>query len=141
MPNFTSFSDAANYLGTLSKNFQKNANVVVKNIASNAIRDVCLKTPVDTGQARGNWRLKANAPDTGVYLGPAYYDKSGIATAAQGIQSIYRSNASVFYLTNNVPYIQRLNEGYSKQAPALFIETCVYAAIKTYTQYLDKLWG
>lgn len=140
MQNFDSFKDAANYLGNLAKNFQKNANVVVKNIASNATRDVVLKTPVATGQARGNWRLNPTTPDEKAYIGPAYYDKAGFSTIAKATRGIYRSNASAFYLTNNLPYIQRLNEGYSKQAPALFIQSCVYAASKTYTKYLGLLW-
>ena len=61
------------------------------------------RTPVDTGRARGNWMAGLNSPsETGGEVG---------ATVARA-----RLGDSLF-LTNNLPYIHRLEYGSSDQAP------------------------
>ena len=65
-------------------------------------------TPVDTGRARGNWQCTIGAPFVGE-------DESGSDEQIQ--QTIPRRAGSVVYLTNNVPYIQKLEYGYSTKSP------------------------
>lgn len=76
---------------------------------------VILDTPVDTGRARGNWQISTTAPATGeVYNN----DRSGRSAIAL-VNSFKIKNNRVVYLTNNLPYINRLEfDGHSKQAPA-----------------------
>jgi len=76
-------------------------------IFNSVIRD----TPVDTGRARGNWQATTESPAQG------QTSRAG-AAAAQGevIQKVGGLETTT-YLTNNLPYIQRLEYGYSKQAP------------------------
>ena len=73
---------------------------------------VVLSTPRDTGRAANNWvpsvarasdRVVVNRQDA-----DAIFDKSAVGDS--------------LYLTNNVPYITRLNEGHSKQAPVGFVQ-------------------
>ena len=84
------------------------------------LRDVILQTPVDTGRARGNWQ--ASTSDINSTLETT--DKSGSATITAQSANI-TIGADTYYIINNLPYIKRLNDGYSKQAPAKFVETAI----------------
>lgn len=67
------------------------------------------------GTARGNWQATINQPAVGEI---ARVDKTGSATIADVAQMTEAASGQVFYLTNNVPYISRLEfEGWSRQAP------------------------
>ncbi len=80
-------------------------------------------TPVDTGHARANWVPSIGSPHTG--------EVEGSAAHAQGVSQIiaYELEQGPLYVANGVPYIQRLNYGHSKQAPALFVEAAVDRAL------------
>lgn len=87
-------------------------------------------TPVDTGHARANW-----IPSVGQ---PSELDVEGSTDAAHdaGVARVasYRlENGSVF-VSNAAPYIERLNNGSSKQAPAMFVETAIDRALVTMEQ-------
>lgn len=83
-----------------------------------------LSTPVDTGRARANWLPSINSPRT---------EKIKDKTDISGVKSIEEANSVVsnvkpgdtVYIRNNLEYIQRLNNGHSKQAPAGFVEKAV----------------
>ena len=70
------------------------------------------ETPVDTGRARGNWQASVNGASGGELSrtseGAAIAQLSQEASAAVG---------NTFFFTNNLPYIRRLEYGYSEQAP------------------------
>jgi len=70
------------------------------------------ETPVDTGRARGNWQASVNDASGGELSrtseGAAIAQLSQEASAAVG---------NTFFFTNNLPYIRRLEYGYSEQAP------------------------
>ncbi|WP_444941248.1 hypothetical protein [Microbulbifer sp. ZKSA004] len=77
---------------------------------NSVIRD----TPVDTGRARGNWQTTVGTPAQSSSL---RLDRSGTESQAEVIQNV-RGLDKVNYLINNLPYIQPLEYGHSKQAPA-----------------------
>ena len=79
--------------------------------------DLQLNTPVDTGRAKLNWQASVNAPiDAEIALG----------ARRAGAESLPPTRPeSIIYITNNVPYIRRLNDGHSKQQPAGFVERAV----------------
>lgn len=86
-----------------------------KKIALDALRSIVLRTPVDTGRARGNWQVTIDVPAEGVM---DEVDGGGMATVSKGTGALgglgpYR----VVWLTNNVPYIGELEKGSSTQAP------------------------
>lgn len=85
-------------------------------------------TPVDTGWASSNWIPHVGTP----VLRPAG-SPTNVSDAAQqaGIASVlgYRSSGPVF-VSNNVPYILRLNEGSSRQAPAGFVQAAIAKAVR-----------
>lgn len=87
-------------------------------------RSVIVGTPVDTGRARGNWQTSVGEPSVGTV---ERLDPSGGAAIADVV-----SKAGGFgrqtWLTNNLPYIEKLEYGgypdgpntiggFSKQAP------------------------
>jgi hypothetical protein len=94
-----------------------NTDLVLRKITLDLTRSVVMKTPVDTGRARGAWSVSiATIPPYEVKP----EDKSGgnvLSKAAGTINSEVKAG-QVIYLTNTLPYILRLEEGYSKQAPA-----------------------
>lgn len=126
-----------------------------KAVAKRALRALVTSTPVDTGTARSNWRVGIGA-STSAEIGPyAPGKKLGIGETANagaaisaGIARInsVRGKAGVglttaIYITNNTGYVgnlpngKGLNDGYSPQAPAGFIE----AALSESTSVLNNL--
>lgn len=76
------------------------------------------KTPVDTGRARGNWFLSIGSP-----IKKEDNSRRAPEATSEGITVSERIEPTdTAYITNNLPYIERLNEGHSEQAPAKFIE-------------------
>lgn len=86
-------------------------------IALQALRGVVLKTPVDEGRARGNWQVGAGVIPSGAI---ARVDKTGGQTISAGFAAIsaFQDPYGAIYVTNNLPYILRLEDGSSRQAPA-----------------------
>ncbi|RTL04578.1 hypothetical protein EKK58_10260 [Candidatus Dependentiae bacterium] len=89
---------------------------------------VVLATPVLTGRARSNWIPSLDKPVT-KELKKESYDKTGgeAIAAAQSVAAGIKFGSDV-YISNNLPYINRLNQGHSQQAPAGFVEKAVQAA-------------
>jgi hypothetical protein len=100
---------------------------VPRKVVFQIFKNVIDKTPVDTGRARANWQPSLGTPTTGTI---EFADKDGSATIAN-MQSVLLSLnvGDVIFLTNNLPYIRRLEEGgygdgpktvggFSRQAPA-----------------------
>ena len=81
------------------------------------------ETPVDKGRARANWLPSLNDPDTRQIEGPAG-NKPPIGPVLDG----FRVLEDRILLTNNLPYIRRLNDGWSDQAPAGFIDNVLARA-------------
>jgi len=82
-------------------------------------------TPVDTGHARINWTPTVAAPARGEIEG------ADPGSAVDPVVALGpASPGDVMFITNNVPYIRRLNEGSSPQAPAGFVEKAVERAVK-----------
>lgn len=95
---------------------EQKMDLAVRKIALELFSRVILKSPVDTGRFRANWQVAiGSVPDGTLELtdasGTATISKATAATA--GVQA-----GDVIYLVNNLPYAQRLEDGYSGQAPA-----------------------
>lgn len=70
------------------------------------------------GRFRGNWQVTFDRPAVGAI---DRVDKAGTATLAAGREVLAHYDSGEFgsiWFTNNVPYAQRLEYGWSKQAPA-----------------------
>jgi hypothetical protein len=101
----------------------------VKKVALAVNQAVILATPVDTGRARGNWIARVDSPNREKF--DSKLDKTGSNTInenAKTIKTAPEKSALTVYISNNLPYIQRLNEGYSAQAPSGFVEKSLQIA-------------
>jgi|SRR3990167_634157 len=90
---------------------------VIKAVATQAREEIKRDMPVDTGDARGRWGT------------PEYHMTRPRYGGAPG-QGIWREDKDNLTHTQGAElspfeYIERLNEGYSQQAPAGFIDTTV----------------
>ena len=103
--------------------------------ASQAIRATALvisqtvigATPVDTGHARANWQVGIDAPITEEI---DEEDQSGAATITKNAGTIRAATPQKsIILSNNLPYINLLNDGTSSQAPPGFVQIAVLEAI------------
>ena len=90
---------------------------------------VIYKTPVDKGPARGSWQVTIGAPAAGTV---EFSDKNGSATMSRATAAAAGFKAGdTIYLTSNLPYIRKLEEGSSQQAPAGMVALTVqeFAAV------------
>lgn len=86
-----------------------------KKVVLEALRRLVMKTPVDTGRARGNWQVTIGDPAMNQL---ETTDKNGAGTIAQGLAAIsHLPGYQVVWISNNVDYIEALEHGHSKQAP------------------------
>ena len=131
--------------------FKENAEKAAKVTAIAFDQTVVLETPVDTGRARSNWVVGINQPNREVVSEGFPKSTKNIKrdgekakntiTEGQANQianeQLQKVTATILgandvkqiYISNNLPYIKRLNNGYSKQAPKNFVERALKAAI------------
>lgn len=106
-----SFSDDMNaYAKKAGASLEETTRAVALELFGSIIKD----TPVDTGRARGNWQTSIGAPASGEV------DRLGERESLSelGSEAGKFGGGQVIYLSNNLPYIQRLELGWSDQAPA-----------------------
>lgn len=115
-------------LNQRAREVQENSNEVVKQVAATVAQVVIYGTPVDTGHARANWLAGIGTEPTNE---DPSEDEDGTATLIEieGVLHTRKSEEDI-YISNNVPYINRLNDGYSAQAPAGFVEQGINTAIQ-----------
>lgn len=114
---------------------------LVRVIVINAVAELREGTPVDTGWARANWIPSVGAPWDQVYgsrPGPGEKAVDGGHSAGLAQVAIYRFGQGPVYITNNVPYIARLNDGWSRQAPAGFVQISIHRAIRATIYALER---
>lgn len=103
------------------------------------VASVAKRTPVDVGTARSNWMVStaisaATRAAFSPFLSrwrPPYGPGGSLSETRNQAGTVWSANGTVgraakagepLYISNNLPYIQRLNEGWSDQAPAGFVE-------------------
>lgn len=89
-----------------------------KAIAMTAIRlgtNIIERTPVDTGRAKGNWMSAYGSADTGTSESRSGSQAIAALSVKFTVAEVGR-NSSI-YITNSLPYVQKLEYGSSKQAP------------------------
>ena len=106
------------------------------------VGDLAYKTPVDTSQALSSWEVTLDAPSTNK-PGPHFPGKQGSSYRSSAAETINRAKAvlknkkpgQVIWITNNQPYIRKLNEGSSTQQPAMFVERAVLLGRKMLSKF------
>lgn len=110
-----------------------NADAVVRKVVLDVGRSVVEKSPVDTGRFRANWQHSVAEINEAT---SAAVDPGGEATIGLLAASIgsLPGTGEIHYLTNSLPYAVRLENGYSKQAPAGMVAVTVI----DYQQFVDR---
>ena len=105
----------------LGPDLEKALTRAVNELTLSVNEEIVSETPVDTGFARASWIPSVGSPAVGT--GGAPGAPSG-AAAAQG-QAEVATNPDLsrsLHITNNVEYIQKLNDGHSGKTAPLFVE-------------------
>lgn len=125
------------------KQVENGATRLTKSIAKAALRDLVWGTPVDTGEARSNWRVgiggvptaaippyhpypkgsKANGQGMGESANASAAISAGIAkiNSVRGISFVGLTTS--IHIVNNAPHIGLLNSGSSNQSPGGFAQS------------------
>lgn len=86
-------------------------------ITEEVLYRIVRRTPVLSGAARGNWRTAINSVDTRV--DPTDVDPSGLNVVAEAHELLRNlRSGDTTTITNGLPYINRLEHGWSQKAPA-----------------------
>lgn len=97
---------------------------VIQKITLDVVANLKEANPVLTGWSRSNWIPRVGAPFSGTIGSP-----EAVSQAPSTIGSYTLGQGSVF-ITNNVPYIVRLANGYSAKAPAGWVERSIDKAVR-----------
>jgi len=79
-----------------------------------------MATPIDTGRARNSWTLTMNKNN--------FKDAKTGGPSIGSLPSVSDKKVETLYLTNGTPYIENLNQGSSRQAPARFVEQTILSS-------------
>lgn len=115
-------------LQELADELPEKLNKIVRRMAVAVNQTVTMATPVDTGRARANWQVSLGVP---IKSPIEATDRGGGATVARNNAVIEGfTGGQKIWLTNNLPYIGRLNDGWSAQAPKGFVEKAIKAGVR-----------
>lgn len=130
-----SLTDFSRRITIQGRRIAENSDALTRRTAMAVDQAVVSGTPVDTGRAKSNWIAQLDAAPEGVI--EAYSPGDLGSTEAENTQAALDQAEAVIagynygseiHITNNLPYIQRLNDGYSAQAPKNFVEEAVQEA-------------
>lgn len=103
----------------------------VKEVALNLLTLLSIKTPVDEGTAVYNWKVSIGSTDGRTRKTVSNGESNRNAMVSKETPKIERYDlGQVLYIQNNLPYISRLNNGYSDQAPKRFVETAIEQSVR-----------
>lgn len=106
------------------------ANTIFKKVIVDLDSRIVMGTPVDEGRARANWFPSLNAPSSAITDDVDTMGEVAVASA-QRIASAAKLG-DVAWMTNNLPYILKLENGHSTQAPAGMVDLNLLAVAAHY---------
>lgn len=102
---------------------KKNPEKVMRQVSIKLFSAIIKASPVDTGRFRMNWMASGGTPASGTTDAT---DKPGNTATGNATSFVLKAaDWREFTLTNNLPYAQRLEYGWSQQAPAGVVRTNV----------------
>lgn len=146
-----SLGDLGRRFNERAKMFQPIIDGIVQDTTYALVANLARNTPIDVGTARSNWIVSIIAPFRGKRAafapypsrwrppygpGGSFGEGRNTAGATWSVPSGLRGRKAgqSVYITNNLPYIGRLNEGYSKQAPAGFVQRSITTALAQFEE-------
>lgn len=111
---------------------KNNPEKVMRQVSIKLFSAIIKASPVDTGRFRMNWMPSGGTPASGVTDAT---DKSGNIAIGNATGFVLKAaDWREFTLTNNLPYAQRLEYGWSKQAP----QGMVRANVSRFQQLINE---
>lgn len=114
------------------KKSKRKPEQVVKSAFVELSNRIIMRTPVDTGRARGNWFAAVGSPDFSTS------DSTGAAASTARVTSATSAGVSgrdfTLYLNNSLSYVYGLEYGRSDQAP----EGMVRVSVNEYNELLAR---
>lgn len=105
------------------------ADEQVRKIAGDMLTGVVTSSPVDTGQFRSNHRVSLNIPDDTTQE----QVENPASTTSKGLNILKSAKiGGLVYIQNSLPYAERLESGYSQQAPSGVYSTTFAAVSEKY---------
>ena len=102
---------------------KKNPEKVMRQVSIKLFSAIIKASPVDTGRFRMNWMASGGTLASGVTDAT---DNSGNTATGNATSFVLKATDwREFTLTNNLPYAQRLEYGWSQQAPQGFVRVNV----------------
>lgn len=99
-----------------------------RKITAAMLQGVVLKSPVNTGAFRGNHRVSIGSVDYTKDFQKK--DKSGTTTIADGMAKILSVQLGMrVFISNNLPYAIRLENGHSKEQAPLGIYSITFQSV------------
>ena len=106
-----------------AKKTNSNIEEVMQATSISMFSAIVLRTLVKTGRARGNWLYTTESPATGTLeTGP---DKSEADTGSSSKIAGMIQKGHTHILTNNLPYIEPMENGDTNRAPVGMVKTSV----------------
>ena len=116
-------------LDRLAQRAQAQFEDVARKATYDLFRAVVLKSPVDTGRFRSNWNVTASVPSF------TYSESTNVSRAdSETLKALTLPVGGVVYLSNGLPYANRLEYGYSNQAPSGMIRT----SVADFNRFVDR---
>lgn len=124
----------ANRTVRIAQRVRVNSDALVKQTTEKVVETLGRRTPIDTGQAISNWQVSIDAPlpNSAFFIGPVGQKGNRnsnvvlVKRFARDEVAGYRGETNrAVWITNVAPYIGKLNNGWSKQAPAGFVRLAV----------------
>ena len=112
----------------LNKYAEKQENKILeirKSFLFALYNSITFRTPIDTGRARGNWNVSVNSADG------ATNENSKSPKYTSVSQMPNNRGDEPLFISNGLDYIERLEYGYSKQAPNGMVGVTVSSADDT----------
>jgi hypothetical protein len=97
----------------IDRTLDKGIRATLLELSTAIIKD----TPADTGAARRNWQASIGRGATEVLAAEGSIAASQAKAIAEVGQTVSVAVGDLYYLTNNLPYIERLEYGWSKKHP------------------------
>jgi len=123
MKQFTNIQDAHN-------NMKKELSALFRSVGIQVFDAIIIPSPVKTGRFRANWQASINEIKTGTLFNGKKVKKEDL-TVIPKAENMLAGNISlkdILYLTNNLPYAEALEYGWSQKVAAHWVRDTVAKA-------------
>jgi len=119
----------------LEKVLNDEISKVIVEVSQTVTEELIIETPRDTGWAKANWIPAIGGPGPSSNRSKATPSEVSASRRRQrgainGLELFKLQTSATIYITNSLPYINRLNNGYSLQAPTAFVQQSITSGLK-----------